>query len=360
MWTHSLKALQANILKTALIFLSLTIAITSVFLITAISNGIVSSYSTILRSDGDLIITQKSISDTFFSAVDDALMPKISQIKGVKRVTAMIVGASPVETLPIVSVYGLSKERMQNYKLIEGRYPKEGEVIVGKSIAPMLNSPTIHIGNMELNISGVFDSDIGFESGGVILTLKDAGELFNKKASMIFVDLDKGVESANIISKISKLSSDIDVKTTDSFVKNYHQFKIIQTSADIISLIALLMGLISIASIMSITMIERKYEFGILRALGYSRGAITARILFETVIISMISYLFALILSLVILWILKHTPALQGYIDGEITLYIATKVGIATVVITILGAVIPAYRASGIEPMELINRGSRA
>ncbi len=360
MFIHAFKSLRANPMRTLLVFGSLTVSVTAVFLINAIAHGIVSSYSTILRSDGDLIVTQAKISDTFFSDVDTALIPKIRKIPGVEKVTAMIVGASPVERLPIVAVYGLSPERMERYRLLRGHYPGPGEVMVGRSIAGRLAMPTLSIGDRRFRIAGVFGSDTGFESGGVVLTLKDAGTLFHKKASMLFVDLDGRVPAEKVIAAVAALSPKIEIKSTESFVKNYHQFRIIETSADAISLIALLMGLISIASIMSVTMLERKYEFGILRALGYGRGVIVGRILLETLWIGVAAYLTALAAALGILWILRRLPALQGYVDGVITLPMAVEVGLAALGITVLGAILPAWKSSGIDPMELITRGSRA
>ena len=62
---YALKALKANRLKTLLIFASLVLTITSIFLITSISNGVISMYGSLLKSDGDIIITQAKISDTF-------------------------------------------------------------------------------------------------------------------------------------------------------------------------------------------------------------------------------------------------------------------------------------------------------
>ncbi len=360
MLTNAFRALLANPMRSLLVFLSLTVSITAVFLISAVAHGIVSSYSTILRSDGDLIVTQARIADTFFSDVDTALIPRISKLPGVSKVTAMIVGASPVGSLPIVAVYGLSPGRMSRYKILAGDYPKKGEAMVGQGIAGRFTGSTLSIGDRKFRISGVFGSETGFESGGVILSLEDAGALFHKKASMLFVDLDGTQPARKVMEAIRKLSDRIEVKSTDAFVKNYHQFRIIETSADVISAIALLMGLISIASIMSVTMLERKYEFGILRALGHSRAAIVGRILLETLMVGIVAYLTALAAALGILWILRRLPALQGYVDGVITLPLALEVGAAALTMTVLGAIVPAWRASGIDPMELITRGSRA
>ena len=89
---NAIRALKANRLKTTLISLSLIFSIVSIFLISSISNGIISMYSSMLKSDGDIIITQANISDTFFSNVNIKLIEKIK----------LIVGASSIEYLPII------------------------------------------------------------------------------------------------------------------------------------------------------------------------------------------------------------------------------------------------------------------
>ena len=254
MIAHAFKALMANKLKTTLIYLSLIFSIVSIFLISSISNGIITMYSSMLKSDGDIIITQAKISDTFFSNVDINLIEQINKIKGVLESTALIVGASPVEKLPIVAVYGASSNRFKNYELIEGNYPNKNEVIIGKSIYDQLvNKNEIQIANKTFKISGIFKSEIGFENGGVVLTISDAGEIFNKSASMIMVNTELNFNVENIINNIKVISEQIDVKSTQNFVDNYNQFKIIKTSSNVISFIAFSMGLLGIVSLMIIT-----------------------------------------------------------------------------------------------------------
>ena len=108
MISHAYKALIANKLKTFLIIISLIFSIVSIFLISSISNGVISMYSSMLKSDGDIIITQAKISDTFFSNVDINLIKEIEYLKNINEAGAMIVGASPVEKLPIVAIYGVT------------------------------------------------------------------------------------------------------------------------------------------------------------------------------------------------------------------------------------------------------------
>lgn len=352
---YALKALNANRLKTLLIYFSLIFSITAIFLISAISNGVISMYSSILKSDGDLIITQAKISDTFFSNVNTNLLPLINEIQGVSKTSAVIVGATPVENLPIVAVYGVSSNRFTNYTLIEGSYPQTKEVLVGKSIYELLqNKHEIQIANQTFKVSGVFESGIGFENGGVVLNLEDASLIFNKSASMIMVNTNVEDDMNIIKNNIAQLSPDIEVKSTKNFVDNYNQFKIIKTSSNAVSFIAFCMGLLGIVSIMSITINQRKSEFGIKRAIGIPMRKIIFQIINESFILGLFSFVSALLLSYVILYFIKNSHSLQGYVNGEISVSLAFYIFLASMGMAILGSIIPALNASKTDPVILI------
>ena len=352
---YAMKALKANRLKTTLIYLSLIFSISAIFLISSISNGVIAMYSNMLKSDGDIIITQAKISDTFFSNVNIHLLSQIKKFKEVKSASALIVGASPVEQLPIVAVYGVTQNRFKNYKLVQNRYPKEGEVLVGKLIYEQLkNKHSIEIANRIFNIAGVFQSDIGFENGGVVLNISDAGIIFNKSASMIMVNANVDVAMERLIKKIKQLSSKIDVKSTQNFVDKYNQFKIIKVSSNTISFIAFCMGLLGIVSIMSITINQRKSEFGIKRALGISMRKILWQIMSESLIIGFISFISAFFVSKIILYVIQHSSHLQGYVNGNISSELTLYIFIASMLMTILGSILPAVNASKTDPILLI------
>lgn len=355
MLNNAIQALKANTLKTTLIYLSLIFSIVSIFLISSISNGIINMYSSMLKSDGDIIITQAQISDTFFSNVDIKLITKINKLNGVKQTSAMIVGASPVESLPIVAVYGVTQNRFKNYKLILNSYPKQDEALVGAAIYDNLkNKKSITIANKIFTVSGVFQSDIGFENGSVVLDIKQAGKIFNKSASMIMVNSHLNYDIDTLVKDIKTLDSSIEAKSTSSFINNYNQFKIIKTSSNIISLIAFCMGLLGIVSIMSITVHQRKSEFGIKRALGIPMRKIIYSIIFESFILGFLSFISAFFISELALYFIKNSSHLQGYVNGEITSSLALSIFITSMGMSVLGSIIPALNAAKTDPVILI------
>ena len=354
----ALKALRKNPFKSILIFSSITIAVMAIFLISSVSQGIIGMYSKMIKTDGDIIITQKGISDTFFSNVDISIMEKINVMQDVKSSYAMIVGASPVGHIPIAGIYGTSENHLSHYKLSEGKYPQLGQVILGKNISKQLKSRTVKIGNKRFKIAGSYVSDNGFEEGGVVMNLSDAGKLFSRSSSFILVSVTAPNSTDALVAKIRALSEDIEVKTTKSFIQEYNQFKIIEKSSLVISGLAFLMGLMGIASVMSMIVNSRKEEFGIMRALGKSRFFIMKNLFFETLIMSFSAYVFALILSLAILASLPHIEILQGYVNGSLSVKTALYVLISTLFMALLGSLLPAWIASKTDPILLINQGS--
>ena len=346
--------------KTLLILISATAAIASIFLITSLGNGIIQMYASMLKTDGDIIVMQKGVADTFFSDINRSLLTPISKIEGVASAQGVIVGAGAIESVPIAGIYGVTQNRFPNYTLLSGKYPKQPyEVIVGESINKILNSPKkITLMGKRFTVSGVYQSDIGFENGGVVIDIADAEALFHKSASFLLVSLkDMNVNTDTVIQKIAALNPDIEVKSTSEFIDNYNQFKIIRISSGVIASISFFMGFLAIVSLMSIMINDRRYEFGIKRAVGISQMKIIFEILVEVVTLILISFVIACGLSLFLLDLLQHIDKFQGYLSGEIDRRLFVELLIGSVTMGILGALVPALLAARVDLIILINRG---
>ena len=329
----------------------------AIFLISAISQGLIGMYAKMIKSDGDIIITQKGIADTFFSNVNRDIMTQSQTLSQVNDAYAMIVGASPVAHIPIAGIYGVSENRFAHYELLDGHYPKAGEVLLGQALSEQMTDSSIKIGNRTFTVTGTYRSDIGFEAGGVVMGIEDAGTLFSRSASFIIVSVTSPHETDAVMAAIKAIDDDIEVKTTQSFVQEYNQFKIIENSSLVISLLAFFMGLMGISSVMSMIVSSRKEEFGILRALGKSRIFIIKNIFMETVIITLSAYLFALGVSALILEVLPHIQMLQGYVSGSLGSEMLVYVLASSIAMALLGALFPAWTASKTDPVLLINQG---
>ncbi len=345
--------------KTALILISATSAIASIFLITALGNGIITMYANMLKTDGDIIVMQRGVADTFFSDVNRTLLEPISNIEGVASAQGVIVGAGAIDVVPIAGIYGVTQNRMATYALSKGVYPGEGEVMLGDTIASLLNHPkSIELLGRSFHVSGIYQSDIGFENGGVVIPITDAEKLFHKSASFLLVSL-RNIQKDNsgIVENIKQLSDNIEVKSTSEFIDNYNQFKIIRISSGVIASISFFMGFLAIVSLMSIMINDRRYEFGIKRAVGISKTTIIFHIIIEVMALTLIAFVMAYGISLVLLEQLQHIEKFQGYLSGEIDQALFIQLLIGSMTMAVIGALIPALIAARIDPIILISRG---
>lgn len=317
-------------------------------------------YASMLKTDGDIIVMQKGVADTFFSDINRSLLEPISKTEGVKSAQGVIVGAGAIDKVPIAGIYGVTPNRFKNYRLQEGHYPdKEGDVMIGESIASILHHPEkITLLGKTFHVSGIYKSGIGFENGGVVIGIRDAEHLFHKSASFLLVSL-KNITSdiTHVIRDIQSLNPNIDVKSTTEFIDNYNQFKIIRISSGVIASISFFMGFLAIVSLMSIMVNDRRYEFGIKRAMGISKRRIIMQLLAETVVLILIAFTMAYAISLLLLDQLQHVEKFQGYLSGEIDAALFWRLLTGTVLMAVTGALIPALIAARIDPVILINRG---
>ncbi|BAF72028.1 ABC transporter permease [Sulfurovum sp. NBC37-1] len=345
--------------KTLLILISATSAIASIFMITALGNGVIQMYSSMLKTDGDIIVMQKGVADTFFSDINRSFIVPISKIENVKSAQGVIVGAGAIDTVPIAGIYGVTENRFANYVLSEGRYPKAGEVVVGESIASILTHPKkITLMGKPFRVSGVYKSDIGFENGGVVINIADAQKLFNKSASFLLVSLKNMDEGTGaVIRQIKALNKEVDVKSTTDFIDNYNQFKIIRISSGVIASISFFMGFLAIVSLMSMMINDRRYEFGIKRAMGISQAKIIFDIVIEVTVLTLLAFVLAYGISLFLLDWLQHIEKFQGYLSGEIDSRLFVELLIGSLLMAVVGALIPAFLAARVDPIILINRG---
>lgn len=118
-------------------------------------------------------------------------------------------------------------------------------------------------------------------------------------------------------------------------------------------LLAIIVGGIGIANVMSISVIQRSAEIGIRRALGHTRGTIAAQFLLEAVVVGVLGGILGVAVGvgaigvgvLIAGWVFTLQPAL-------------VPAGIAiAVVISVFAGLSPAVRAARLEPLETLRLG---
>ncbi|MBU1140972.1 MAG: FtsX-like permease family protein, partial [Firmicutes bacterium] len=171
-----------------------------------------------------------------------------------------------------------------------------------------------------------------------------------------------GNDYANLPKLIKEFSDEgmlPDFDYSNSFYALESGIRQAQTLMLIISIASLVTAIIMITNVISVSINSKKKEIGILRAIGYSGGHVSAIFLYESILLGFITLIIVLGLQPVIVKILNLVIAKADYqyvkffsveiITGLILFTI-------TILIPVVSTVYPIYRISKLKPAECIRK----
>ena len=327
---------------------------------------------------------------------ESSLIPKsyaerIEKIENVKSASPRIMGIFSSESLktadPISLIVGIDpkKEKESNSPVLsitEGNcFSKENEVIIGELFvqsAKMVGEKEVKIGDTievmippekpkeppkkeSLIIVGKFETGNMMEDSYIFSseeTVRKISKISEDKVNSIIVEVDSIDNVEAVDEKIKKefegaeipiqtmLNKDI-FASLESTLDDFAKFKMV------ISVFAGIAGGMCILIVMLISVIERKKEFGILKAVGWSGKNITLSILIESLILSLIGVLLGIFLG----WL---AITMSGYYMEIFKEFLFLNWKVATMVLVfgtflgVIGGIYPAWKASRVAPIEIL------
>jgi putative ABC transport system permease protein len=103
---------------------------------------------------------------------------------------------------------------------------------------------------------------------------------------------------------------------------------------------------------MMTSVLERTREIGILRAIGWPRRRVVTMILGESCAIAFIASIIGGVIAVVGTWALSQAPAAKGILSPSIDVRILLQGVMLALVIGLLGALLPAWRAAKMQPTQ--------
>ena len=289
------------------------------------------------------------------SAVSPIISGPAFAQRGEAQDSVVLVGMNPERYKKIIPV--------QNY-MISGQFNvRPDNVIIGAQLAKDLG---VQVGSKLrldtgkqtstlVNISGIFEFGVrDLDTRYVYMDLKQAQALLDLPGGITVIDLTVNdiFEAENIASQIGRLTS----LQAESWIKTNAQLMNALSAQSLSTNMIIIFVAISVAfgisSVLSVSVVQRTREIGILRATGATQPQILRIFLFQGAIFGLFGSMVGSVVSYLLVWIFNNFGPGLFYIPISIqlvafTLFLATLTGVCA-------AVFPARRAAALNPVEAI------
>ena len=301
------------------------------------------------------------------------------QITGTLDHLPVLTAVSPVVSGPAfvqrgdaiqsVALVGINLERYQQIIPLK-QYMVSGElrvsadnVLIGRQLAKDLG---VQVGsklrldtgqqkNAVVNISGIFELGVReLDARYVYLDLKQAQSLLNLPGGVTVIDLtiQDIFQAEQIASQVGRLAG---LKAESWIETNAQLMNAITAQSLSTNMIIVFVGIsvaFGIASVMSVSVVQRTREIGILRATGATQAQILRVFLFQGAIFGLLGSMLGSVVSYGLIWGFNQFGPGLFYISISIklilsALFLATLTGV-------LAAAIPSRRAAALDPVEAI------
>ncbi len=299
----------------------------------------------------DLTSSNASVSTTYAG--------KLLEIEGVKATVPVIRYITPDST----GRWGLRQldgvdwqpfAEMNEIKLDQGRAPTAvDEVVIDERQAlddKLKVGDTMQLfGGKTYKITGVFAPPSGARIKMSLAAMQDA--LQTNKCTYILVKLKDGADVEAVAARINQALPGNKINLTrDLVIDAQDRIPGLKTFLRVLVALGAFVSIVFVLLSMYTTITERRKEIGILKSLGASKSFIVSVIEGEAFLIGVLGVLLGVFVSILASYVIQANFDLQFEFSRE---WILTAIAIA-VAGSLIGALYPAWRASGIDPVEVM------
>jgi len=350
----------------------LTASAVAIAIMTVVALGVLThslrqtAISVLETGSADFTVAQKGVSDVLYSAMDTAEVTKIRQTPGVQSVVGVLVAAIKLDANhPFFLELGINPDELAPFgvQVVAGRpYTADAtdEVMLGYSASSDLGKSvgdTINIDGNNFRVVGIYRVGNVFGDSASMLPLA-ALQTYERKPGNVTLAFVKTKPGANIDAVRASIERDqpalATVRTQSEFGRVDRNLSLISAANVAISILALVIGAIGVMNTTIMSVFERTREFGVFRAVGWTRARVITLVMSEALLISLAGAVIGVAMGYVAIRLLQRVPEVLGVFQPDYTADIFGRaLGIA-VGMAIIGAVYPAVRAALLQPLDAL------
>ncbi len=362
-----IRSLFRNKIRTSMTTMGAAVGIAIFVSLTSVSKGFKSEIQGII--DGysiEITVQSKGASSPFGSRITPSDYNSLHAIEGIEELSSMVIGSTQSHWNPYLLVIGLSSTDMFGNRvgILKGRMFKDNskEIVLGERVAVAtgysVNNKVMLSYHEMFTVTGIYTSGSSILDGAVILDINDARKILKRDDSvnLAFIRLKKGSGPEKVTEKINNTFPHLYAMRSGDFIGQLRLVKVTDTSATIISLIALLASCVVIMNTLLMSISERTKEIGILMAIGWSRFMIIRMVVLESLFICFAGGIMGNLAGFLVLWLINYiNPEGLGWwvsASGHLSIFLKST-GIA-LLLGIISSLYPAFVATRLMPAEAL------
>ena len=349
----------ARPIRSTLSIIAIALQIVLVLLIVGMTSGVLADWGKRVEGVGADLLIQPPNSSIFFGATSAVMPasigPRLTRVEGVERVAPVFI---LMDLASFGVVYGIDYQSFSTlgtgFQFVEGG-PFEGpdEIIADDLVA---RAKHLHLGqrvtlaSREYTLRGIVWHGKGAR---FYIPLKTAQDVAGAEDRISLFYVRSNGDTEGVRARIVKLLPGHRIRSVSEYMSLMSSSNLPELQPFLRCMVALGVAISFLVVLLNMhTMVlERTREIGILKALGTSRTGIIGMFVGETLLLAALGILFGLAATKVICLALgKAAPTLAILISSS-WIFRAALLAVAG---SVLGALYPALRASGFDPIDAL------
>ncbi len=350
--------------RTLLTALGTALGIATIVALLAVAGGAKQSAGEFFHlGASDLGLFQKDAADPTTSVLPTSLIPALRRTRGIAAATALVLLVEDVKKAPGAIVFGADPNSFLTQRLVftSGHmYRTSQEIVVGDQLAKQLHiapGETLAVAHRKLRVVGIYHIGVAYQDAGAFMPLATAQAISGHigETTTIPVKLDSGTAQASAKRIITRRFPGILViSDAEEATRAGVSGQLISNAALVIAVLALLIGGIGVMNTMLMSVIERRSEFALLSAVGWSGPQIAGRVFTEGIVTTVIGAAIGLLLGVLGAGLLVHALGAQAFVSPQVTAWDLGRALLVGVLIGVLGGLYPAWRAAHVSPAHVL------
>ena len=343
-------------------------AVMTVVTLAVTSRGLESSAAQIISvGKADFTVVQKGVADTLSSTIDENELARIRATPGVASAVGVLVATEKINAAnPVFIEIGISPSQLAAFgvTVVRGHpYAPDAtnQVMLGWRAASNLGlnvGDTFKANGAVNTVTGIYSTGNTFGDAAAMFPLP-AVQAYNRVPGIVtlaFVKVTKGTSSSQVSARIDHDMPELTtIRTASQFGRADRNLVYLQAAVNGSTVLAILIGAVIVGNTMLLSLFERTREFGLLRAVGWTRRRTAGLLVGESILLGIGGAAIGVGLSFIVTGILERLPALRGILHAEYSADAFWRALLTALAMILIGSVYPIVRSTLLSPLEALS-----